>query len=149
MHEGPALFIVKGHDNDLPAPVLISISVYFMVTVIRVVYNGNLELDEVMVVLSTIYWEIGPWSICRFALSKFRLESALLVTVVKLLVAWLFLYTGDTILGRGASIFILMVSIPDILYLNMSRRLAKYSIRIEWKEIRSLFGNRNHSHGLV
>ena len=123
MHEGYALFI----EEEQYVTEFKIIIACFIFTAIRALYNRNLELDYVPFVLSTVIWGMAFSAGNYLVLSGFRLESTLVITVARILISWYFFQYGDKM------ILILNMLHPLFLWL-----LAKYSISIDWKEVRSL-----------
>ena len=144
MHEGYALFIEEQRANTSFCPEFIVSLIWFMVTVIRALYNQDLEL-----VLNAVNWSSTLWASYIFVSSRFWGKPGLLIRVGKVFILGYYFHDGYMELGRGASALVLMVLISDMLSPIILRLLIRYSIRIDWKEVRGLFGNRNHSHGLV
>ncbi len=124
MHEGYALFIKEGYNNFDFIPHIVC----FMSTVIPALYNRNLELNGVPFRLSAVIWGVAFSASNCLVLSGFRLESALLITVARILILWYFFQYEDKM------ILILSMLHPLFLWL-----LAKYSIKIDWKEVQSFF----------
>ena len=139
MHEGYALFI---EEERRDAHFVAIITICIMVTAVRLGYIPTPKLDGVLAVLGTLTWNAFIWSSSRFVASTLRSESALVFTGTGFLVTWLLCDVEDTKLGRVASIstiFILIILISVMLYPIIVQLLARYSIRVDWKEVRSLF----------
>ena len=117
----------------------ISIALCFIVTVIRAAYNRDLELNGVMAVLSAISWNLVLWLSYLSVSLRFRLESALVVTVARIMIVWWFFHDGRVELGGDGSIFVLVMFISAMVHPNVLRLLTKYSIKVGWEEIRHLF----------
>ncbi len=133
MHEGYALFIEEGrHDTSLGPEFIISV---FMQTVIRALYNRNLEL-----VLDAVKWDSAFWaSCCCFVSWRFRGKSALPIAVAKIpiLILWYY-FRNDMELDLSGSALVLVIVNLGVSYSTLLCQLAKYSIKIDWKEVRSI-----------
>ena len=139
MHEGYGLFIEEGRPDTSFGPELIASVVWFLVTVIRALSNQKKEPDMVPLALNAVDWDLALWASYCLVAWRFRMKSTLLITVAKILILWHHFHDKDTILDCSGSTFILLILISGVRYPTVLWQLAKYSIRIDWKEVRSLF----------
>ena len=124
-HEGYALFIKEGNYDIAYIPFIVC----FILTVIPSLYN--LGLNRVGSVLTAIIYGLGLWASCSLASSRSRSRYALLVTTPRILIViGYFSYYED------ANPYVIMIF--NALYTTIVRLLDKYSIRVDWKEVRNL-----------
>ena len=137
MHEGYALFI----EEEQYVTGSTTIITCFIITAIRALYYRSLELDGVPFVLDAVTWNLALWSSCFFVPLRFRLKSVLLIAMARILILilWYNYHDGNTKLVRNGSTFVLVALISSVLVTTVSWLLVKYSIKIDWKEVRSLF----------
>ena len=134
MHEGYALFIEEGRPDTSLDPSLILTLVWIMHTVIRALYDRNLEL-----VHNAITGDMGFWTIIHFFQWRFRHKDPFLIPVVRLLIFWYYYYNEDMRMDRNGWIFVLVIVISSRYYPTVLWLFAKYPIGIIWKEGRSFF----------
>ena len=139
MHEGYALFIEEGRPDTSFGPEFIASVVWFMATVVQALYNRDLGLDRIPWVLNAINWDLALWASYCLVSWRFRMKSTLIITVAKILILWYHFHNKDTKLDCSGSTFVLFILISGVRYPAVLWLLAKYSIRIDWKEVRSLF----------
>lgn len=138
MCEGHALLIEEGRLDTPLVPEIIACVFWFVATVIRALQNRNLGLDGIPLVINAVNWDLALWASYCFIIWKFRVKSTLLMTVAKILVLWFHFLDEDTKLGWNGLTFVLVILISGVRYPTVVWLLAKHSIRIDWKEVRSL-----------
>ena len=132
---------VKEELANIPfVPELTTISVYYIVAGIRILYVLSLEPDLVPLVVFALNWGYSLRASYYFISSQLTLKSALLITVANVLLLWYSTHNEDMELDDHLTT-ILMILISGILYPTILRLLNGYSIRIDWKEVGALFGN--------
>ena len=124
-HEGYALFIKEGNYDIARIPIIVC----FILTVIPPLYN--LELNRVASVLTAIIYGLGLRASCSLASSRFRSRYALLVAIPRMLIV-----IGYCSYYEDANPYVIMIF--NALYPTILRLLDKYSIRVDWKEVRNL-----------
>ena len=138
MGEGYALLIEEGRHpfgSQFMTSVFCSTA-----TVIQALYNQNLvELDGLRLLFKAIYWDYALWAIYCFVSRRFRLESSLLTTVARILNFLFCSFDKGTKLKRDGLIIVLSILNSGILRPIILQLLANYSIKIDWKDVRSLF----------
>ena len=138
MQEGYA-YIEEGRPDTSLGPEFIASIVWFLATVIRALYNRNLETDGLPLVLNAANWDMALWASFCFVSWRFRVKSTLLNTAAKILILWYHFHDEDPKLDCNGLSFVLLVLISGVRYPTIVWPLAEYSIRIDWKEVRSLF----------
>ena len=134
-HEGYALFIEEEHYVTGSTTIITC----FIITAIRALYYRSLELARVPFVLDAVTWNLALWSRCFFIPLRFRLKLLLLITMARILILWYNYHDGNTELVRHGSTFVHVALISSVFVVTVSWLLVKYSIKIDWKEVRSLF----------
>ena len=127
MREGYALFIEERLRSKALAIWPIAIISGHLTGCIKALYDRDPELDE----LSSVLLDFVLLACCFYVSVRFRLGFALLLTVVRILSLWYLFHYKDI---KSDVISISDMFCPIILLL-----LARYSIKIDWKEVRSLF----------
>ena len=132
MHEGYALFL----EEERHYIRLIYISVYFITVAINVVYTGELTVS----LYDVMFWNFSPWSNHHVLLLNYRSWSDFSSISASSQIIWrLFFRNKNLRLDREGVIYVLVILITGMLYPTILQLLVEHSIRIDWKEIQSLF----------
>ena len=131
MHEGYALFLEEERHYTRP----IGMSVYFIAVVLKAVNTGDLTVS----VYDVMLWNFSLWSTHHVVLLNYRSWSDLLsIYASSQIIWWLFFRDKNLRLDCESIIYILVILITGMLYPTFLQLLVEHSIRIDWKEIRSL-----------
>lgn len=131
MHEGYALFLKEERHYTR----LICISVYFITVVLHAVNTGDLKVS----VYDVMFWNFSLWSTHHVVLLNYRSWSDLLsIYASSQIIWWLFFRNKNLRLDCEGIIYVLVIFITGMLYPTFLQLFVEHSIRIDWKEIRSL-----------